>query len=333
LYVNQSVFHLYVAIFFRDNCSYFGTSASSWVSEEVLQNDQNLISKYIKPFEKATTGKIQSDYDREFTEYNNLVVKHNSDLSKFMKENPKISLSDAKDHVGHTPWPPPMTPTSYLRPNGLYHTMIEKVKNYSFDKVIWYQGENDAGNPNLYGKLLEGLIKGWRKLFNDRSLPFYVIQLPGYVDEPKDAWAIIRQHQLEVSEELNDVHLISISDTGEKHNIHPTHKRIAGTRIGEIVSDIRYDASPTVYNYQSIDNKIYLFVNKVSALVQRGKVEFDVNVNGLWITREVMIEGHMLILNKTEGIQKIRYAFTNYPRCSVFNEFGAPLAPFEMEIG
>lgn len=315
------------------DCYKGGTSASSWVPEEILQNDPELINRYIKPFKTATTGKTKVDYDREFKDYNALVEKHNTDLAKFMKENPKVSLSDAKDKVGHTPWPPPMTPTSYLRPNGLYHTMIEQVKNYSFDKVIWYQGENDADNPDIYGKLLRGLILSWRRLFNDRALPFYVIQLPGYFDEPEDAWPTIRQNQLHVSQTVNDVHLISIADTGETHNIHPTHKRIAGTRIGTIISGVSYDGTPTVYRHEIIDNKLILFVNKVSALFNRGKIEFMLNIDNKWVSKEAELVGSTIVIDQIQNVKKIRYEFKNDPNCTIFNEIGAPVAPFEMEIG
>lgn len=315
------------------DCYKGGTSASSWVPEEVLQSDSELVNRYIKPFKAATTGKTKVDYDQEFKSYNALVEKHNTDLAKFMKENPQVSLSDAKDKVGHTPWPPPMTPTSYLRPNGLFHTMIEQVKHYTFNKVIWYQGENDADNPDVYAKLLRGLILSWRKLFNDRALPFYVVQLPGYFDEPEDAWPTIRQNQLQVAQTVNDVHLISIADTGETHNIHPTHKRIAGTRIGTVVSGISYDGTPTVYRHEIIDNKLILFVDKVSALVERGKIVFMLDRNGEWETQEAQIVGSTIVINQIQGVKKIRYEFKNDPDCTIFNEIGAPLAPFEMEIG
>ncbi|WP_368790523.1 sialate O-acetylesterase [Companilactobacillus farciminis] len=314
------------------DCYKGGTSISSWVPESVLTSSQELINRFIKPFEKATTNKTQEDYDQEFAEYNALVEKHNVDLAKFQKENPDVSLSDAKDKVGHTPWPPPMTPTSYLRPSGLFHTMIEQVKNYSFNKVVWYQGENDADNPEVYGIMLRGLILSWRGLFQDFSVPFLVVQLPGYFDEPESAWPKIRQHQLETSQRINDVHLVSIADTGEKHNIHPTHKRITGTRIGEILSDQGYSSTPSVYHQQILNDKLVLSVSSVSTLVQKGDAYFLVKQNNQWKKREIRTVGKVIVLDNCQGIEKIRYAYDNYPTCTLFNELGAPVAPFEMEI-
>ncbi|MQS97674.1 sialate O-acetylesterase [Companilactobacillus halodurans] len=314
------------------DCYKGGTSISSWVPEEILQSDQELKNQFIKPFEEAITGKRKADFDEEFNEYNAAVKKHNTDLAKFQKENPKVSLSDAKNKVGHTPWPPPMTPTSYLRPNGLFHTMIEQIQNYSFNQLVWYQGENDANNPEIYGKMLRGLILSWRKLFNDQSLPFYVIQLPGYFDEPENSWAVIRQYQLEICQTINNVHLISIADTGEKHNIHPAHKRIAGTRIGEILSNKNYNSTPYIYRHEFQNNKLILFAASANVLVQRGKAEFEILKDGHWSTQEVTIVGKLIIIQNSKEIRKVRYAFENYPKCTLFNEFGAPLAPFEMEI-
>lgn len=315
------------------DCYKGGTSASSWVPEEVLQNDDSLVSTFIKPFHEAIDGKSADDFKREFAAYNAKVDDHNTKLDAFTKKYPEVSLSDAKDKVGHTPWPLPMTPTSFLRPSGLYHTMIEKVKNYSFNKVVWYQGENDAPNPEVYEELLHGLIISWRRLFKDNSLPFYIIQLPGYFDEPKDAWPKIRQSQLDVTKRINDVHLVSISDTGDKHNIHPTSKRITGTRLGDIISEIHYSDTPTVYKSEIVKDGLLLFVKNAVTLSIMGNAYIMMRNNQQWIKQEVYVQGSCVMIPNAKLALEIRYAYDNFPQCTIFNEYGAPLAPFEMKVG
>ncbi|WP_338216678.1 sialate O-acetylesterase [Companilactobacillus muriivasis] len=315
------------------DCYKGGTSASSWVPESVLQSDKELVDTFIKPFHEAIDGKTAADFKEEFAVYNAAVEDHNTKLSAFTKKYPEVSLSDAKDKVGHTPWPPPMTPTSFLRPNGLYHTMIEKVKNYPFNEVVWYQGENDAPNPGVYKKLLRGLIISWRQLFENTSLPFYIVQLPGYFDEPKDAWPMIRQSQLDVSQTINDVHLVSISDTGDMHNIHPESKRIAGTRLGEIISGIQYSDTPTVYKQEIADNGLLLFVKNASMLSARGNAYVSIRNNQGWIEQEVYTQGNTVMIPNAEHAIEIRYEYKNFPKCTIFNEYGAPLSPFEMKVG
>lgn len=314
------------------DCYKGGTSASSWVPEDVLNNDKELFETFITPFYKSIEGKNDDDFKAEFVKYQQQVDDHNHKLTEFCNNNPDVSLSEAKDKVGHTPWPPPMTPTSFLRPNGLFHTIIEQVKNYPVTEVVWYQGENDADNPQVYKKLLKGLIISWRKLFEDYSLPFYIIQLPGYDDEPENAWPMIRQSQLETSQEINNIHLVSIADTGDKHNIHPESKRIAGTRIANIISGINYPQTPNVYKYGVINDDLILFVKNANTLNARGQIEFEIRYNQEWIKQEAYIQGNSVIIPESKKALAIRYAYQNYPICTIFNEYGDPLAPFEMGL-
>ncbi|APX71303.1 sialate O-acetylesterase [Companilactobacillus allii] len=315
------------------DCYKGGTSASSWVPEEVLQNDALLVSTFIEPFHKAVDKKTEDDFKEELSAYYAKVDDHNTKLDAFTKKYPEVSLSDAKDKVGHTPWPPPMTNTSFLRPNGLYHTMIEKIKNYSFNKVVWYQGENDAPNPEVYEKLLYGLIISWRKLFKDNSLPFYVVQLPGYFDEPKDSWAKIRQSQLSVVQRIGDVHLVSIADTGDKHNIHPESKRVAGTRLGDIISGIQYSDTPTIYKQEVVSEGLLLFAKNAVTLSIKGNAYMLIRNNQQWIKQEVYVLGDTIMIPNAKQAIEIRYEYKNHPQCTIFNEYGAPLAPFEMKVG
>jgi hypothetical protein len=81
-----------------------------------------------------------------------------------------------------------------------------------------------------------------------------------------------------------------------------------------------------------VGNQLILFVASVSALAQRGKAEMEVRKAGKWSTHEVSVMGNIIVINNAQDVEKVRYAYANYPTCTLFNEFGAPLAPFEMEI-
>lgn len=251
-----------------------------------------------------------------------------------MKEYPDASLSVAKDTVGHTPWPPPMTPKSYLRPNGLYETMVVGIKNYTFNDVVWYQGENDAPNPEVYEKLLKVLLQNWRELFQDQSLPFYIVQLPVYADEPKDAWAKIRQAQLNTVQSVPYTHLISITDTGEEHNIHPSSKRKAGTRIGKIISGLQYSSTPYVKRVNVHDQQLVLTVSHAMDLHIVEPLRLEVLVEGVWRAQKVQkIIGNKIFVEFSNKTTAIRYAYKNFSKLAVFNENNFPVSPFELRLG
>lgn len=315
------------------DCYKGGTSISSWVSEDVLRSDTTLIKTFLTPFEAATTGKTVADYAQEMQSYQRAVNQHNTDLAAFQAANPKISLSDAKNHVGHTPWPPPLSPTSFLRPCGLYHTMMCQVQHYTFNQVVWYQGENDASQPDIYQVMLTKLIQSWRKMLADTSLVFNIIQLPGYEDEPFEAWPKIRQAQLTVANLQPNVNLISGSDTGERHNIHPTSKRQLGERIGRLLSGQDYHQTPVVIDIQRIGNDVVFNISQVHQLEVRPNTTMQVKVGHKWVQRIVRkIDDQRIVLHDCAEVTAVRYQYENYTQLTIFNELGDPLTPFSYQI-
>ncbi|GEL15146.1 sialate O-acetylesterase [Pediococcus cellicola] len=317
------------------DCYKGGTSASSWLPQSVLKADSELKATFIVPFEQQVTGKTAVDFKKELEAYQKKVEIHNVKLAAYLKKYPEATLSQAKDTVGHTPWPPPMTPKSFLRPGGLYETMVLTIRHYTFNDVVWYQGENDAPNPQVYPKLLEALILNWRDLLADRALPFYIVQLPGYADEPKDAWAMIRQAQLEIAQAVPDVHLISISDTGDEHNIHPASKRKPGTRIGQIISGLQYSDTPFVFKVEIHRERLILFVNHAATVRETGTTTMEVCITGKWYEKRVQLTGRNEITiakSADENIESVRYAYRNYPKLTLYNEQDLPVAPFKIKL-
>lgn len=61
-------------------------------------------------------------------------------------------------------------------PGALYHLLVRPVTPLSVRGVIWFQGENDADNPN-FEKQLREMITIWRKAFDNPDMHFYMVQL------------------------------------------------------------------------------------------------------------------------------------------------------------
>jgi len=311
------------------DCYKGGTSASVWIPRESLRKSSQLSKAYLKPFNDAIGGKTNADFNQEQIQYQKKVEIHNRTLAKFIAENPEVSLSDAKDHVGHTPWPPPMEPTSYLRPGGLFHTMMPVVSPFTFDQMIWYQGENDSDHAELYAELLQLLLNTWRIQLGDDTLLVNLIQLPGYADEPRDAWAMIRQAQLQVANTLQNVRLISIIDTGEKHNIHPTDKAPIGKRIGRFLMDEKAQ-SPLPSVSQWTRDRLEIDIKGSRQLKFKGTPVFQGKTNdGEWVSIVPSFEKKKLVINGDYCV--VKYQYENFPRPTIFNELCLPLAAFKIE--
>lgn len=311
-------------------CFKGGTSASSWMAEATLAADPALAAGYLEPYHQAVDGKSVADFDRADADYNTILEAYNAKKAAYMQAHPELSQEQVKLHVGHTPWPPPMRPESYLRPNGLFHTMVEKTAPYTVKAMVWYQGENDADHAALYEKLLPRLIIQWRTTFQQSSLPVYLIQLPQYQDEPHHAWAQIRQAQWHTSQRLEDVHLVSLVDTGEQHNIHPVHKRTAGQRLGSLI--LSQGQTPSVTSCKRVGDAVVLTVEPATQLVVQGETPIEGLVNGRWQPMKVKVASNQLIISEPAHVEKLRYAYRNAPIPSFFNEDGYPLSPFLLSV-
>merc|ERR1711871_1239137 len=68
----------------------------------------------------------------------------------------------------------------------LYNAMIAPLMNHTIKGAIWYQGESNGGQPDLYSCLLPAMVKHWRSGWaagssSDPAFPFGVVQLAGDV--------------------------------------------------------------------------------------------------------------------------------------------------------
>lgn len=317
------------------DCYKGGTSISCWLPLDLMKESDSLRRKFIIPFENEIQNKNKYDFDKADALYEEKVAVHQKKIMIYQGNNVDKTLSEVKEAVGHTPWPPPMRPESYLRPGGLYQTMISQIRYSAFNKVIWYQGENDVENSNVYEELLVKLITTWRGFLCDRLLPFIIVQLPRYLDGEKNTWAKIRQIQLLVTKKLPYVKLCSIVDTGEEHNIHPMDKRKPGTRIGNVLTEKNYIETPSIdkisiqdgFLLVNINNskRLNIYMNTVVKIITKSKeVEHELVLND--------VRDNVLKIKLLPDTRNVEYAYDNFPRIGIFNELGWPVTPFKVDI-
>ncbi|KZX39264.1 sialate O-acetylesterase [Pediococcus acidilactici] len=313
-------------------CTRDGASAGTWVSETSLRKDKLLAKRVVEPFlshiEKITDADFKADIER----YHQTVKRHNRLMYNFMKSNPEVPIGEALNIVGQTPWPPPKTPDSYLRPGALFNAMVRKIRHFRFSQLVWYQGETDADQPEIYDRLLQTLINDWRATLADVSLPVYVVQLPKYADVKRHTWAKIRQQQLKVAQRLADTYLISIADTGEYYNPHPTAKMAAGQRIGRILAGKDYQATPQLgwLSLEAEQTCFHFWYVKELHATQPPLIEGYVQQK--WQAVPAEIKGTDLRVHFPLGTTQARYGYSNAPTLTLFNEIGDPVSPFVVDL-
>lgn len=179
---------------------------------------------------------------------NNVTVRiiSNGGQPRFIREKPykiicgseEVSLEGCwKYRIGS---PMPQAPSMMFfcyKPVCLYNAMIHPLRNLKFSGVLWYQGESNVGNRNEYADLLTAMIGCWRETFDDKDLPFYIVELADYLHKDdtqgRAAWAEMRLQQAKAAEADSNTTLIRNSDLGEWNDIHPLDKKTLGKRAAE----------------------------------------------------------------------------------------------------
>lgn len=85
---------------------------------------------------------------------------------------PEVKVPEAFADTVKQPW---------KQPTALFNGMIAPAMNYGIKGMIWYQGESNRQEPQLYAKLFPVMVADWRKQWNQGNFPFYFVQTaPGH---------------------------------------------------------------------------------------------------------------------------------------------------------
>lgn len=111
-------------------------------------------------------------------------------------------------------------------PAGLFQGMVSPCLPYAVRGAVWYQGESNDSHPDDYAELLRDMIADWRRQWNQKNLPFVVVQLPncGVDIAGGDAWPKIRYAQSEAEKVENTAVTVNL-DLGEDNDLHPLAKK------------------------------------------------------------------------------------------------------------
>lgn len=228
----------------------------------------------------------------------------------------------------------------------LYNAMINPLTPMTIRGAIWYQGEANTGRAGQYKELFEGMINGWRTIWNEGNFPFYFVQLANW--QKRDAepipsgWAELREAQTQTLELPNTGMAVAI-DLGEADNIHPKNKQEVGRRLAIVALDKTYHKtqpySGPMYKSQKIDgDKIELSFNHAEGGL---KTQGDNNMQGFAIAGEDMkfhwatavIKGDKVIVSSPDvkNPVAVRYAWANNPVSTLYNGVGLPASPFRTD--
>ncbi len=278
---------------------------------------------------------IVSFMDRHTMEFDNYLVNELYDWKKsdfimpWARERTAKNIEKSTDPRQRHPYEP-----CYNFEAGISHFINTPIKG-----IIWYQGESDAHNIDLYAYNFKALIADWRSLWKE-NLPFYFVQLSS-IDRP--SWPYFRDMQNTLSKEIPNVGMAVSSDFGDSLNVHPTHKQPVGERLALLALKNTYhkDIIANGPNFLKASQKgkeiILDFANAKKLQTHNHEIltGFEVmNEKGEIISPKAEIKNDkvVLYLNKEDKIIKVLYAYKPFTRANLENEAGLPASTFSYEV-
>lgn len=234
------------------------------------------------------------------------------------------------------------------QPTALYNGMVAPATGYAVKGICWYQGESNAGDPEMYRQLLPAFIKDWRTKWKQGELPFLVVQLPNYMEvnySPENSnWAIMREVQAEVLN-LPTTGLAVTIDLGEWNDVHPDNKKPVGERLALAAMKVAYHEKDLVYSgpvYRSSTvegNRIIVSFDHTGGglVTDNGEEPAHFAIAGAdkkfrWANAHI-VENTVVVWNDDipEPVY-VRYAWADNPDfANLYNREGLPATPFRTD--
>ncbi len=229
----------------------------------------------------------------------------------------------------------------------LFNAKIAPFTSFAIKGFLWYQGESNRGNADLYARMMPAFVQDLRSLWNLGDFPFYYVQIApfNYDGADKLSAARLREVQLQHMEIIPRSGMVTTLDIGNPVFIHPVDKKTVASRLaywalGETYNKKGLGYKPAVYQSTEIaGNKIYINFD----YAPRGLSPMWTALKGFEIAGEDQIfypadaeietKSCRLVVSceKVPQPVAVRYAYKNYAEASLFGVDGIPVSPFRTD--
>lgn len=233
-----------------------------------------------------------------------------------------------------------VSPESNNHPMVLYNAMINPLTTLPLAGVIWYQGCQNVGRDAQYEVCFKNMIQGWRKAFDDSDMPFYFVQLAGFLQpvavQPDSKWALLRHAQSKALE-LPNTAMATAIDIGNPVDIHPVNKAEVARRLAIIALDRVYGmkqiceapACMSVVNDGKCVTLTFSGPVKTVGGVATGFIIGD--RTGRWVSGcSKMIDDRTIRISSPliADPVAVRYDWADYPGGNLYGANNLPVLPF-----
>ena len=282
-----------------------GSPIESWIDRYTFEHDDKIVD--------ALSNWRKSDY-----------------IMPWVRSRADVNLKNATNPKQRHPYAP-----CYNFEAGVSHFTEFPIKG-----ILWYQGESNAHNIELYEHLMPVLVQSWRKAWGTASLPFYYVQLSG-TDRP--TWPAFRDAQNKIQKNIAYSGMAISMDYGDSTNVHPIQKKQVGDRLALLALKYTYgkaviaNGPSAIKAVQKGDAIVITFSNakQLSTADKKELIGFElVTEKGIRIESRAIITKNevSILIPKNEKIKAVLYAWKPYTTANLINEADLPCSTFKLEL-
>lgn len=237
-----------------------------------------------------------------------------------------------------------MLPDMPHYPSVLYNAMVNPLTVMPVAGVFWYQGCQNVGHADQYEICFKNMIEGWRDAFNEPLMPFYFVQLAGFLNpvnvQPDSQWARLRHAQAQALE-LPYTGMATAIDLGNPIDIHPTDKAEVARRLVLLALDQNYGHSqiclaPVSTDVKTEGSMMAVTFSKPVKAVGGVATGFIIGDNeGNWAYANTEIKDDKTISLSSPLIDRpvaVRYNWADYPGGNLYGPNNLPVLPFATDL-
>jgi sialate O-acetylesterase len=257
---------------------------------------------------------------------------------------------------------PPALPVYPASPfSGLYNSYTEPLRPYGLRGMLWYQGESNGGEGDIYFFKMKALVEGMRKAWGQGDFPCYLVQLPqlgGANNNPEggDGWSATRRAQARCLT-LPGFGMAVTIDVGDPGDIHPRNKKDVGERLalwalakdygkkdlvhsGPIFKSMKPEGDSLRLSFDHVGGGLMVGVKEGKKPTREdagGKLQrFAIaGADGKWAWADAKIDGDTVVVSNPKVAKPVavRYAYSQNPAgANLYNRGGLPASPFAAEL-
>lgn len=244
----------------------------------------------------------------------------------------------AAKNVGHTGENVQRHP---YHPAYLYEAGIDRLTDLPITGVIWYQGESNEQNVELYEKIFPILVESWRKAWS-HVFPFYYVQLSSMAVE-RETWGHFRDSQRRLLSVVPNSGMAVSSDLGDSTDVHPRKKKQVGRRLARLALHYTYNqqellpSGPLFREATFKEGKAVVTFDYAEGLAtsdQSAPRSFELaEYPGLFYPAIAEIKGDRVIISSLEvkNPRFVRYGWSPYSDGNLINREELPASTFTTE--